>query len=69
MGELLAASFAEEDRAKLKPIYAEMQQTVAADSPCTWIGFFDSANLWRDRVQDFKVSQGLTIDVRNVWLE
>jgi peptide/nickel transport system substrate-binding protein len=68
MADLLAASFAEEDRTKLKPIYAEMQQTVAADSPCTWIGFFDSANLWRDRVQDFKVSQGLTINVHDVWL-
>jgi peptide/nickel transport system substrate-binding protein len=69
MADLLAASFAEEDKAKLKKIYSDMQHTVAADSPCTWIGFFDSANLWRDRVQAFKVSQGLTIDVRNVWLE
>ncbi len=67
--ELLNKAFAEEDQAKLKPVYAEMLNVLADNSPVTWIGFFDAANLWRDRVKNFKVSQGLTIDVRNVSLD
>ena len=54
---------------KLKPIYAELQQYLTTTSPLTWIGFFDAANVWRDRVKDFKVNQGLTITVRDVWLD
>jgi hypothetical protein len=31
----------------------------------TWIGYFAAANLWRDRVKDFRPSRGLTINVYN----
>jgi peptide/nickel transport system substrate-binding protein len=65
---LLNEAFAEDDRAKLKPIYADLMKVLAEQSPVTWIGFFDAANLWRDRVKNFKVNQGLTIEVRDVWL-
>ncbi len=58
-----------DDRTGLQPIYSELQTHLAATSPVTWIGFFDAANVWRDRVKDFKVSQGLTIAVRDVSLE
>ena len=54
---------------KLQPIYSELQQHLTTTSPVTWIGFFDAANVWRDRVKNFKVNQGLTITVRDVWLE
>ena len=67
--ELLRVAFREDDQEKLKPVYAEMMRQLAAQSPLTWIGFFDAANVWRDRVKNFKVSQGLTIAVRDVWLE
>ena len=71
VGALLDASYRLDDnqRDKLQPIYSELQQYLTTTSPLTWIGFFDAANVWRDRVKGFKVSQGLTIDVRNVWLE
>jgi hypothetical protein len=32
-----------------------------ADTSCyTWIGYFAAANMWRDRVKNFKRSRGLT---------
>ncbi len=65
---LLDRAYAEDDRAKLKPLYAELMTTLAETSPLTWIGFFASANLWRDRVKNFKINQGLTITVRDVSL-
>jgi peptide/nickel transport system substrate-binding protein len=69
VAELLNVAFAEDDQEKLKPVYAQLLQELAAQSPATWIGFFDAANLWRDRVKNFKVNQGLTVEVRDVWLE
>ena len=71
VGELLAAAYKldTDDRANLLPIYSELQAHLAGTSPVTWIGFFDAANVWRDRVKNFKVNQGLTITVRDVWLE
>ena len=69
VAELLKVAFAEEDRAKLKTVYADLQRELAAQSPLTWFGFFSSANVWRDRVKGFKVSKGLTINVRDVSVE
>lgn len=71
VGELLNAAYRLDDgeHDKLQPIYSELQRHLTTTSPVTWIGFFDAANVWRDRVKNFKVNQGLTITVRDVWLE
>ena len=71
VAEMLNAAYRldTDDRANLQPIYSELQGHLAATSPVTWIGFFDAANVWRDRVKGFKVNQGLTITVRDVWVE
>ena len=66
LDELLRRAFAEDDQAKLKPIYVEMQQLLAQDVPAVLLGFVHASNLWRKRVKNFKPSQGLTISVRNV---
>ena len=71
VGELLTAAYKldDTDYANLQLIYSELQQYLNTTSPLTWIGFFDAANVWRDRVKNFKVNQGLTITVRDVWQE
>jgi peptide/nickel transport system substrate-binding protein len=58
--------FAETDQAKLKPIYADLMRHMAETSYYTWIGYFAAANLWRDRVKNFRPSPGLTINVHDV---
>jgi peptide/nickel transport system substrate-binding protein len=64
----LKIAFAETDEAKLKPVYAKLMKHMAETSYYTWIGYFASANLWRDRVKGFKPSVGLTINVQDVSL-
>ena len=64
--EALKTIFAETDQDKLKPVYASLMKHLADMSYYTWIGYFAAANLWRDRVKDFKVSRGLTINVHDV---
>ncbi len=64
----LKIAFAETDRAKLKPVYAKLMKYMAETSYYTWIGYFAAANLWRDRVKNFKPSRGLTINVHDVAL-
>ena len=64
----LKIAFAETDQEKLKPVYADLMRSMADSSYYTWIGYFAAANLWRDRVKDFKPSRGLTINVRDVVL-
>ena len=69
--EVVAAmkiAFAETDREKLKPVYAKLMKHMAETSYYTWIGYFAAANLWRDRVKNFKPSRGLTINVHDVAL-
>jgi hypothetical protein len=56
------------NREKLKPIFAEMWRLLAEESPHVWIGYFSATNLWRDRVQNFEPSRGLTINVHDVKL-
>jgi ABC-type transport system substrate-binding protein len=56
------------NREKLKPIYADLWRFLAAESPHVWVGYFNATNLWRDRVQNFKPSRGLTINVNDVSL-
>ena len=68
VGEYLKQAFAETDRAKLKPIYDDLARFLADQSPIVWIGFVHAANVWRDRVHEFQVNQGLTIDPRPVKL-
>jgi len=66
--QLLRIVFAESDPEKLKPVYAELLQLLADQSPYVWIGFFNATNLWRDRVTNFKPSRGLTVNVHDVAL-
>ena len=47
---------------------AERQARLADQAYFTWIGYFAAANLWRDRVKNFKPSRGLTINVHDVSL-
>jgi peptide/nickel transport system substrate-binding protein len=58
--------FAEPDQAKQKPVYTKLMRHLADTSYFTWIGYFAAANLWRDRVKNFKPSRGLTINVFDV---
>lgn len=66
LDDLLRRAFAEDDQAKLKPIYVEMQQLLAADVPAVLLGFVHASNLWREKVKNFKPSQSLTMFVRDV---
>jgi len=66
IARVLKILFAETDEAKLKPIYADLMKYIGETSYYTWIGYFAAANLWRDRVKNFKPSKGLTINVRDV---
>ncbi|AYD03699.1 ABC transporter substrate-binding protein [Neorhizobium sp. NCHU2750] len=69
IGDLLKQAYAENDQAVLKPIYAKMLRKIAEDCPYAWLGFLNSANLWQSRVEDFKVNQGITMDVRSIGLK
>jgi peptide/nickel transport system substrate-binding protein len=62
----LKIAFAETDQEKLKPVYAKLMRYLADTSYFTWIGYFAAANLWRDRVKNFRPSRGLTINVYDV---
>jgi ABC-type transport system substrate-binding protein len=66
VAKALKIGFAETDQAKLKPVYADLMRSMADTSYYTWIGYFAAANLWRDRVKNFKPSRGLTINVHDV---
>jgi ABC-type transport system substrate-binding protein len=68
IGAALKVIFAETDQAKLKPVYASLMKYMAETSYYTWIGYFAAANLWRDRVKNFRPSRGLTINVHDVAL-
>ncbi len=68
INDALKIAFAETDQEKLKPVYAKLMRHMADTSYYTWIGYFSAANLWRERVKNFKVSRGLTINVRDVSL-
>jgi ABC-type transport system substrate-binding protein len=68
VAEALKIAFAETDREKLKPVYAKLFRSMADSSYYTWIGYFAAANLWRDRVKNFKPSRGLTVNVHDVAL-
>ena len=62
----LKIAYVENDRDKLKPLYSDLLKHMAETSYYTWIGYFAAANLWRDRVKNFKPSRELTINVRDV---
>lgn len=66
IAQLLQQAYAENDQSALKPIYAQLLRKLAEDCPYAWLGFLNSANLWRSTVSDFKVNQGITMDVRAV---
>jgi peptide/nickel transport system substrate-binding protein len=66
--EALKIVFAEPDQEKQKPVYANLMRSLADSSYYTWIGYFAAANLWRDRVKDFKPSRGLTINVHDTMI-
>lgn len=68
VAKTLKIAFAETDQEKLKPVYADLMRSMADTSYYTWIGYFAAANLWRDRVKNFKPSRGLTINVHDVAL-
>lgn len=66
--ELMRQAFAETDQEAMKPYLYQIQTLLAEKSPFIWLGFFSAANLWRDRVKNFKVSTGQTVTVRDVSL-
>jgi peptide/nickel transport system substrate-binding protein len=68
IGKYLKQAFAETDQEKLKPIYDKMAQFLAEESPIVWIGFVHAANVWRQRVHDFTVNQGVTLNPKPVKL-
>ncbi|SEP84333.1 peptide/nickel transport system substrate-binding protein [Faunimonas pinastri] len=69
IADLLKQAYAENDQAALKPIYAKILKKIADDCPYAWLGFLNAANLWRGNVTDFRVNQGITMDVRSVGLK
>jgi peptide/nickel transport system substrate-binding protein len=63
--QLMARIFAEDDQEKLKPIHAELLRHLAGQAYYCWLGYFAAANLWRDRVKNFRPSLGVTINVHD----
>ncbi len=53
---------------ELKPVYAELLRHLADQAYYLWFGYFAAANLWRDRVKDFRPSLGVAINVHDVSL-
>jgi len=70
IAEWLKIVFAEDEsnQEKLKPVFADILRLLADESPFAWVGYFNATNLWRDRVQNFKPSRGLTINIHDVTL-
>jgi peptide/nickel transport system substrate-binding protein len=56
------------EQEELKPVYAELLRHLADQAYYCWFGFFAAANLWRDRVKDFRPSLGIAINVHDVSL-
>lgn len=63
---LLAQAFAETEQDKQKAVYQKIQTIIARDLPSMYVGYVHASNLWRQNVQNFKVNQGLTINVGEV---
>ena len=53
---------------ELKPVYAELLRHLADQAYYCWLGYFAAANLWRDRVKNFRPSLGIAINVHDVSL-
>lgn len=68
IADLLRKAYAEDDPTILKAIYAQLLTKLAEDVPYAFLGFLKAANLWRNRVVDFKINQGITMDVRRTVL-
>lgn len=47
-------------------MYQKIQTIIARDLPSMYVGYVHASNLWRQNVQNFKVNQGLTINVGEV---
>jgi len=56
------------DQEQLKPVYAELLRHLADQAYYCWLGYFAAANLWRDRVKNFRPSLGVAINVHDVSL-
>ncbi|MEA2772552.1 MAG: peptide/nickel transport system substrate-binding protein [Acetobacteraceae bacterium] len=56
------------DQEELKPVYAELLRHLADQAYYCWLGYFAAANLWRDRVKNFRPSLGVAINVHDVSL-
>ena len=54
------------EQEELKPIYAELLRHLADQAYYCWFGYFAAANLWRDRVKNFKPSLGIAVNVHDV---
>ena len=54
------------DQDELKPVYAELLRHLADQAYYCWLGYFAAANLWRDRVKNFRPSLGIAINVHDV---
>lgn len=66
VAELLSKAFATTDRDVQLPIYHEIQKVIAEDMPVITLGFASASGLWRDRVKNYKLSQGITMNVTQV---
>jgi hypothetical protein len=54
------------DQEELRPVYAELLRHIADKAYYWWFGYLAAANLWRDRVTNFRPSLGITINVHDV---
>jgi peptide/nickel transport system substrate-binding protein len=66
IAELLDKAFATTDQDAQLAIYHDIQKAVAKSMPAVTIGYAAASALWRDRVEGFKVSQGITMNVAEV---
>lgn len=64
--KLLDKAFATTERSAQMPIMHEIQKVYARDMPAITLGFASASALWREPVQGFKVSQGITMNVTKV---
>ena len=66
LSQLITESLETNDEAQLKKIFSSMLTFLAEESPHVWLGFVYAIDLWRSNVKNFKVNQGLTLQLRDV---
>jgi peptide/nickel transport system substrate-binding protein len=66
IAKLLDKAFATTQQDAQLPIYHQIQQVIARDMPAVTLGYASASALWQDRIQNFEVSQGITMNVTKV---